>query len=86
MPFRGTDHSLRRRPGLGGLLGAGGRCDRGGGQRERLIAELRNGGVRGFWGRPGVNMGLGLVCRTRSGRGGLRIVDVDVDVDAGMGA
>lgn len=83
MPVRGRDHSLRRRRGLGGLLGGGGRCDRDGVRKGRRIVELGSARGRGFWGRPGVSMGHGLECRRRLGRGGLGIVDVGVDVGAG---
>lgn len=90
MPVRGRDHNLRRRRGLGGLLGGGGRYDRDGAQKGRRIVELGSAMGRGFLGRPGVSMGLGSGCRRRLGRGGLGIVGVgfgvDVDVDAGAGA
>lgn len=85
MPVRGRDHSLRRRRELGGLLGGGGRCGRGGARRERQIVGLGSARGRGFWERPGVSMGLGLGCRRRLGRGELVIVGVGVDVGAGAG-
>jgi hypothetical protein len=89
MLARGRDHNLRRRRGLGGLLGGGGICDKAGGQKGRRIAGLGSARGRGFSGRPGVSMGLGLGCRRCLGRGGLGIVGVGVhvaaavDVDAG---
>lgn len=84
MPVRGRDHSLRRRRVLGGLLGGDGRCGRGGARRGRRIVALGSARGRGFWGRPGVSMGLGLGRRRRLGRGGLGIVGVGVDVGAGV--
>lgn len=82
MLARGRDHSLRRRRGLGGLLDGGGRCDKAGGQKGKRIVGLGSVRGRGFWGRPGVSMGLGLGCRRRLVIGGLGIVDVGVDVGA----
>jgi hypothetical protein len=84
MPARGTDRSQRRRRGLGGLLGAGGICDRGVGLMEMLRpvgSGLGTGGGRGSVVRPGGSRGR---CwgRRRSVRGVL-IVGVGVDVDVG---
>lgn len=84
MPVRGKDRSLRRRQGLGGLLGGGDRCGRGGARRGRRIVGLGSATGRGFWGRPGVSMGLDLGCRRRLGRGGLGIVGVGVDMGVGV--
>lgn len=83
MPVRGRDHSLRRRRGLGGLLGGGGRCDRDGARKGGQIVGLGSARGRGFWERPEVSMDLGLGCRRRLGRGELVIVGVGVDVSAG---
>ena len=85
MRARGRDRSLHRRRGLDELLGGGGRCGRGAGRREKRIVELGSVRGRGFLGRPGVSMRLGLGCRRHLGRGGSGIVGVGVDVEAGAG-
>lgn len=68
-------------------MGGGGRYDRDEARKGRRIVGLGSAMGPGFWGRPGVSMGLGSGCRRHLGRGGLGIVGVDfgVDVDAGAG-
>lgn len=56
MPVRGTDRNLRRRLGLGGLLGADDKCGMGGGLMGMLIADSVVG--QGFSVRLVVNTGL----------------------------
>jgi hypothetical protein len=72
MPVRGTDRSLRRRLGLGGLLAAGGRYGMGGGLMEMLIAG--SGVEQGFSVRLVVNTGLLFGTLVRGGR----LIAVDV--------
>jgi hypothetical protein len=80
MPARGRDRNRRRRLGLAGLLGDGGRYDRVGGQKGMPIAGLGNGAARGSLARPGVNRGRGWRCCMCLGRDGWGMVDVDAGV------